>query len=113
MTETTKQATIRGRVSMEIKEKFTEIAKSKSMTESEYVRYLVLREIESFENKKERRNMNLELRVNLDLIVEHLQEMGKVVVNGFDNISELKAELSKRGIETKFESSDRDYLVKI
>jgi len=48
---------------------------------------------------------------NLNVIIEQLQEMGKVCVDNIENISELQEQLKEKGYETRFESTDRDYLV--
>lgn len=47
--------------------------------------------------------------INYDVIIEHLQEMGKVAVEGDSDM--IKAELLKRGYDTHFKSTDREYLV--
>ncbi|MGE5327990.1 MAG: hypothetical protein ACM3KR_00580 [Deltaproteobacteria bacterium] len=50
---------------------------------------------------------------NIETTIEHLQEMGKVVVNDTKNINELQYELQKRGYITEYKSTDRDYLILI
>jgi hypothetical protein len=46
---------------------------------------------------------------NIEVIIEHLQEMGKVVAEGITQDTIIK--LNELGYPTKFVSSDRDYLV--
>lgn len=48
-------------------------------------------------------------KINIEMAIEMLEELGKVVVG--DDYKELQAELSLRGIVTKFVSTDKDYLV--
>jgi len=69
---------------------------------SEFIRTAVEEKYE-----KELENMYIEK------CIEHLQEMGKMIIKEGDNIKEIQKELRTRGYETKFESTDRDYLVKI
>ncbi len=46
-----------------------------------------------------------------DVIVEHLKEVGKVVLQGNENVSALIANLEKMGYYTHYEETDREYLV--
>jgi len=46
----------------------------------------------------------------IDKTIEHLEEMGKVVIHDTDNIEELQVKLKARGYITVIESSDRVYL---
>ena len=48
---------------------------------------------------------------SIEVVIEHLQEIGKVVVNGIDNIAGLQEELRQKGYNTKLISTDNDYLV--
>jgi len=48
---------------------------------------------------------------DLDKIIEHLQETGKVVINDIKETSKLKERLNGKGYNTYFESTDREYLV--
>lgn len=48
---------------------------------------------------------------NLKTILEHLNEMGKVDITNINNRGQLQEELENRGIETRIEYSDRDYLI--
>ncbi|MDP4267037.1 MAG: hypothetical protein Q8880_06350 [Bacteroidota bacterium] len=49
--------------------------------------------------------------MDIQIYIEHLQEMGRVALQGNENIRKLKKELLGAGYRTKFESTDRDYLV--
>ncbi len=48
---------------------------------------------------------------NLEKLIEHLQEMGKVALTFDVNIKELQKKLSEKGYDTIIESTDRVYLV--
>lgn len=47
----------------------------------------------------------------MELYIEQLQEMGKAVLTGNEDIEELQNELLKLGFDTTLEVSDREYLV--
>ena len=61
------------------------------------------------------KNMKENETMNIKTIIEHLGEMGKVVIDmpNFMSVKLLQQELSSKGYETRFESTDRDYLVLI
>jgi hypothetical protein len=46
----------------------------------------------------------------VEKVIEHLEEMKKVVVDDIEDLSELQNELEKRGYFTHFFVSDHDYL---
>ena len=48
--------------------------------------------------------------MNIDTIIEHLQEMGRVVIT-FTNYTDIQRLLIEKGYKTHFESTDREYLV--
>jgi len=48
---------------------------------------------------------------SIEKVIEHLQEIGKVVVNGVENVVSLQEELRQKGYNTTFVSTDNDYLV--
>lgn len=50
--------------------------------------------------------------INIDLMIEHLQEMGKVEIGNCD-IEELQESLEKRGYITEIDNKDREYLTLI
>lgn len=53
------------------------------------------------------------IKMNIDRMIEHLQEMNKVIVSdmSMSEIKEAQKELEQRGYITEFRSTDRDYLV--
>lgn len=49
--------------------------------------------------------------MNIELAIEHLQEMGKVCVDNVKHVKALQVELQNRGYSTQRINTDRDYLV--
>lgn len=48
--------------------------------------------------------------MNIELAIEHLQEMGKVCVDNVKHVKALQVELQNRGYSTQRINTDRDYL---
>ena len=46
-----------------------------------------------------------------DVIIEHLQEAGKVVLQGNENVPQLISYLEEKGYYTHREETDKEYLV--
>lgn len=63
--------------------------------------------LEKYEEELEK----VEIEINYDGIIEHLQEMGKCKLTD-GNIEEIQEELEKRGYRTEFDIS-QDYLILI
>lgn len=51
------------------------------------------------------------MRCIYDVIVEHLQEEGKVALQGNENVTALIANLEEMGYYTHYEETDREYLI--